>query len=55
LKDLQPLQNLKTLLLVNTPLTDAGLKHVAQFKNLQRLNCAMARVTDTGVQQLGSV
>jgi Leucine-rich repeat (LRR) protein len=48
------LPNLKHLELSDTPITDAGLKHLAKLSNLETLHLTGTSVTEAGVQRLQS-
>jgi Leucine-rich repeat (LRR) protein len=52
LKHLVALQNLTTLTLGNTPVTDAGLREMAALPNLTTLDVSDTKVTDAGVGEL---
>jgi len=49
---LKELKNLQTLRLIDTAVTDAGLKELKELKNLQLLTLYRTKVTDAGVMEL---
>jgi hypothetical protein len=52
MKELATLENLKTLGLVETKVTDKGLKALAALKTLRRLTLGRTAVTSDGVSEL---
>ena len=52
MKELAGLENLQTLLLTETEVTDAGLKKLAGLKSLQSLDLQNTKVTEAGVAEL---
>jgi Leucine-rich repeat (LRR) protein len=52
---LAALKNLKTLDLINTKVTDDGLKELARLKGLQGLHLGGTEVTDAGLKHLKSL
>ncbi len=52
LKEVAKLQQLKTLWLDGTQITDAGLKDVAKLQQLETLNLDATKITQAGVAEL---
>ena len=46
------MQNLETLNLNDTKITDAGLKEIAKLQNLTHLFLGSTKITDAGVAEL---
>ena len=49
------LENVTDLKLIDTQITDAGLKDVAKLHNLERLNLINTGVTDTGLKEVAKL
>jgi hypothetical protein len=54
-KELATLQNLETLYLSGTKVTDAGIKELVALKNLTGLYLWETKVTDTGLKDLAAL
>ena len=48
-------EQLQRLSLVDTPITDVGLKQLAGLKQLQFLNLQYTKITDTGLKDMADL
>jgi hypothetical protein len=48
-------EDVRSLALVNTPITDGGIATLAKLQSLKRLNLAGTEVTDAGLQELAKL
>src|SRR5262249_36203459 len=55
LKELAPLDHLRTLSLVYTMITDAGLKHLATYPQLDYLSLFDSAITDAGLEHVAAL